>query len=79
MYYVLTKVLFNGLQKVIRNVISEIESTFVKRRQVMDGTIITNEVVDKTHKLKKESLLRFGGLTLFGSDYVKNEFFYIVT
>ncbi|PNY08829.1 cysteine-rich receptor-like protein kinase [Trifolium pratense] len=46
MYKVLAKVLANRLKSVIGKVTSETQSTFVKDRQILDGILIANEVVD---------------------------------
>ncbi|GAU13800.1 hypothetical protein TSUD_261270 [Trifolium subterraneum] len=54
MYKVLAKVLANRLKLVINKVISETRSAFVKERQIMDGILIANEVVDDAKKQKKE-------------------------
>jgi len=50
-------VLANRLRLVIGSVISEVQTTFVKNRQIIDGILIANEMVDDTRKLKKELLL----------------------
>lgn len=36
---------------------SEVQSAFVKNRQILDGILIANEVVDEARKLKKELLM----------------------
>jgi hypothetical protein len=41
----------------VGNVISETQTTFVKDRQILDGILIANEVVDEARKLNKELLL----------------------
>lgn len=46
MYKVLAKVLSNMMRNVISIVISESRSSFVHRRQILDGILIANEVVD---------------------------------
>ena len=49
--------LANRLRLVIGSVIYEVQTTFVKNRQIIDGILIANEMVDDTRKLKKELLL----------------------
>ncbi|GAU49175.1 hypothetical protein TSUD_133700 [Trifolium subterraneum] len=57
LYKILAKVLANRLRLVIRSVVSETQATFVKDRQILDGNLIANEVVDEARKAKKELLL----------------------
>ena len=57
LYKILSKVLANRLRMVIGKVISDTQSAFVKERQILDGILIANEVVDKARKTKKELLL----------------------
>jgi hypothetical protein len=57
LYKILAKVLANRLRLVVGNVISETQTTFVKDRQILDGILIANEVVDEARKLNKELLL----------------------
>ena len=54
LYKILSKVLSNRLRMIIGGVISETQTTFVKDRQILDGILIANEVVDKAKKSKKE-------------------------
>ncbi|XP_045831535.1 uncharacterized protein LOC123922923 [Trifolium pratense] len=56
-YKILAKVLANRLRLVIGSVISESQTTFVKDRQILDGILIANEVVDEARKSKKELML----------------------
>ncbi|MCH95507.1 LINE-1 reverse transcriptase like, partial [Trifolium medium] len=56
-YKILAKVLANRLQMVIGSVISEVQSAFIKDRQILDGILIANEVVDEARKYHKELLL----------------------
>jgi len=47
MYKVLDKVLANILKLDTSSVIYDTQSTFVKRRQILNENLITNEVVDE--------------------------------
>ena len=73
-YKILSKVHANRLQHVLSFVISEAQSTFVKSRQILDGILIANELVDDGHQLKKE-------LVLFKVDFEKayGVYFYIIS
>jgi hypothetical protein len=57
LYKVLSKVLANRLRNVIGKVISENQSAFVKGRQILDGILIANEMVDDAKRNRKEMLL----------------------
>ncbi|GAU49838.1 hypothetical protein TSUD_408070 [Trifolium subterraneum] len=57
LYKVLVKVLVNRLRLFIGCVISESQTAFVKDRQILDGILIVNEVVDEARKSKKELML----------------------
>jgi hypothetical protein len=46
LYKILEKVLAIRLRNVIGSVISDVQSTFIKGRQIMDSTLIAYEVVD---------------------------------
>ncbi|CAJ2642053.1 unnamed protein product [Trifolium pratense] len=56
-YKILAKVLANRLCLVIGSVISESQTAFVKDRQILDGILIANEIVDEARKSKKELML----------------------
>ena len=49
--------LANRLRIIIGRVISETQTAFVKDRQILDGILIANEVVDEAKKLRKELML----------------------
>ena len=57
MYKILAKVLANRLRSVIGSVVSESQSAFIKGRQILDGIITANEIVDEVHRRKKELIL----------------------
>jgi len=56
-YRILAKVLANRLKQIVGSVISETQTTFVKNRQILDGVLIANEVVDEARNLNKELML----------------------
>jgi len=53
----LAKVLSNRLRSVIGSVISETQFEFVKDRQILDGILVANGVVDEARKPNKELML----------------------
>ncbi|GAU51648.1 hypothetical protein TSUD_414700 [Trifolium subterraneum] len=56
-YKILSKVLANRLRNVIGNIISKSQSAFIKGRQILDGVLIANEIVDDAKCNKKDLLL----------------------
>jgi hypothetical protein len=76
MYKVLAKVLGNRLWVVIGTVISDSQSTFVKGKQILDGILIANEVVDEARRCNKEMLLF---KVNFEKDYDSVDFKYLDT
>ncbi|RVW60699.1 Transposon TX1 uncharacterized 149 kDa protein [Vitis vinifera] len=50
LYKLLAKVLANRIKKVIGKVISPDQNAFIKGRQILDGSLIANEVIDSWQK-----------------------------
>ncbi|GJX67489.1 RNA-directed DNA polymerase, eukaryota [Tanacetum coccineum] len=57
MYKVLSKLLASHLSKVIHKLISPNQSTFLAGRQILDGSLITNEIINVASKEKLRLLL----------------------
>jgi len=57
LYKILAKLLANRLRGVIGSVVSESQSAFVKNKQILDGILIANEVVNEACQSKKELML----------------------
>jgi len=53
MYKILAKVLANRLRSVIGSVISDSQSALIKGRQILDGILVANEIVDEAHRQKR--------------------------
>ncbi|XP_028122593.1 uncharacterized protein LOC114319737 [Camellia sinensis] len=56
-YKMLAKVLSKRIKQVLLAVISEVQSTFVSGRHILDGVLIANEVVDRWHKARKKGII----------------------
>ncbi|XP_071719506.1 uncharacterized protein [Rutidosis leptorrhynchoides] len=56
-YKILAKILASRLSLVIDSVISNNQSAFVKGRQILDGPLIINELVDWCKRKKKQAML----------------------
>jgi hypothetical protein len=56
-YKLLSKVLTNRLRSVIASVVSQNQSAFIQGRQILDGILVANEVVDDAKRNRKEILM----------------------
>ncbi|GKV16208.1 hypothetical protein SLEP1_g26884 [Rubroshorea leprosula] len=57
MYKILAKLLANHLRKVLDKIIGEQQMAFIKGRQLLDGMVIANEVIDEAKRKKMKSFL----------------------
>ncbi|XP_034692384.1 uncharacterized protein LOC117919321 [Vitis riparia] len=57
LYKLLAKVLANRLKKVLGKVVSVDQNAFVRGRQILDASLIANEVIDFWHKRKEKGLI----------------------
>lgn len=56
-YKILSKVLANRLANAIGNLIPKTQSAFLKGRQLVEGVVVVNEVIDYAKKMGKECLI----------------------
>ncbi|GAU20609.1 hypothetical protein TSUD_33450 [Trifolium subterraneum] len=57
LYKILSKILANRLKKVLGNLISNCQSAFLPQRQILDGVVVLNEIIDLANRRKDECLL----------------------
>ncbi|GKV31185.1 hypothetical protein SLEP1_g39903 [Rubroshorea leprosula] len=57
MYKILAKLLANRLKVVLDGIVDEQHMAFIRGRQLMDGVVVANEVIDDVKKKRKETFL----------------------
>ncbi|RVW53118.1 LINE-1 retrotransposable element ORF2 protein [Vitis vinifera] len=57
LYKLLAKVLANRLKKVLDRVVSADQNAFVRGRQILDASLVANEVIDYWYKRKEKGLI----------------------
>ncbi|GKU98648.1 hypothetical protein SLEP1_g11622 [Rubroshorea leprosula] len=57
MYKILAKLLANRLKVVLDEIVGEQQMAFIRGRQLMDGVVVANEVIDDVKKKRKETFL----------------------
>ena len=60
MYKILVKILAKRLKSTISKLISDTQSVFIEGRQILDGVLLANEIIDLLKKHRK----RDGGIIL---------------
>jgi len=53
LYKAIAKVLVGRLKKVMGKLVSENQFAFLGERNMLDGVVVINEVVDEAHRMKK--------------------------
>ena len=57
LYKLLAKVLANRLKRVMHKLINKAQNAFVEGRQIMDASLLANEVIDTLLKRKEKGVL----------------------
>jgi hypothetical protein len=57
LYKILSKILANRLKRVMSKLISKCQSAFLPQRQILDGVVVLNEIIDLTKRRKDDCLL----------------------
>ena len=57
LYKLIAKVLANRLKKVMGSVVNKAQNAFVEGRQILDASLIANEVIDSMVRRKEKGIL----------------------
>jgi hypothetical protein len=57
LYKILSKILANRIKRVMSKLISKCQSVFLPQRQILDGVVVLNEVMDLAKRRKNDCLL----------------------
>jgi hypothetical protein len=57
LYKILSKILANRIKRVMSKLISKCQSAFLPQRQILDGVVVLNEVMDLAKRRKNDCLL----------------------
>lgn len=57
MYKLQSKILDNRLRKALPSIISPMKRAFVHGRQILDGVLMANELIDSRKRMKKEGVI----------------------
>lgn len=57
LYKIVSKILANKIKKVLKNLISPSQSAFFSGRQILDGVLDINEIIDHARKVKKNCFI----------------------
>lgn len=57
LYKIIAKLLANKLKRVVRNLVSRSQTTFVSDRHIQDGIVVLKEIVDLEKRQKRKCLL----------------------